>query len=324
MERKGIQPTLLDGLTADLGGPRTAAFFARMERAVPWQRLADSLAVLFPKDAEESQAGRPHWPLVTMIKCVMVQKWFGLSDPQLEETLRDRLSFRRFVGLSLADRTPDETTFVVFRRRLREGGHAETLFETTLQCLREKNLLLKEGTLVDATIIEAPLGHKRPDGTKTTDPAASKTFKHGRTYHGYKAHVATDPQGIIKDYVFDTAKSSDHDHADDLMKGESKAVYADSGYMSKKRKEDLEARNVFCGIAYRRVRGQKELTPEQVAHNRLIAGIRAFVEHPFAWLRKMNFWRARYRGLVRNALDFALRAVAYNWKRSLSLAPAAA
>jgi IS5 family transposase len=324
MERKGIQPTFVDGLTAELGGPRTTAFFEQVERAVPWERLADSIAGLFPKDAGPAQAGRPHWPLVTMVKCVMIQKWFGLSDPQLEETLRDRLSFRRFVGLSLGDTTPDETTFVVFRRRLREGGHAHTLFEATLQCLREKNLLLKEGTLVDATIIEAPLGHKRPDGTMTTDPAANKTFKHGRTYHGFKAHVATDPRGIIKDYVFDRASSSDHDHADDLIRGETKAVYGDSGYMSKKRKEDLEARNVFCGIAYRRVKGQKELTAEQKAHNRLIAGIRAFVEHPFAWLRKMNFWRARYRGLVRNAVDFALRAIAYNWKRSLSLAPAAA
>jgi len=322
MERKGIEPTVLDGLTADLGGPRTMAFFEQCERLVPWQRLADSIADLFPED-DATEGGRPHWPLVMMVKCVMVQKWFGLSDPQLEETLRDRLSFRRFVGLSFGDAAPDETTFVVFRRRLREGGHAHTLFEATLQCLREKNLLLKEGTLVDATILEAPMGHQRPDGTSTRDPAASKTFKHGRTYHGFKAHVATDRRGIIKDYVFDTAKSSDHEHADDLMKGESQAVYADSGYMSKKRKEDLESRNVFCGIAYRRVKGQKELTAEQKAHNRLIAGIRAFVEHPFAWMRKMNFWRARYRGLVRNALDFALRAVAYNWKRSLSLAPVA-
>lgn len=320
MERKGLQPTLLDGITVELGGPRTAAFFDQCERAIPWQRLASSISDFVEDD---SQGGRPHWPLVTMVKCLMLQKWFGLSDPQLEETLRDRLSFRRFVGLSLSDVTPDETTFVIFRRRLRENGHADTLFETTLGCLREKNLIVKEGTLVDATIIEAPLGQKRSDGTSTSDTAATKTFKHGRTYNGFKAHVATDKRGIIKDYVFDTASSSDHDHADHLMKNETKAVYADSGYMCKKRKEALEARSVFCGIAYRRFRGQKELTSEQKAHNRLIAGIRAFVEHPFAWLRKMNFWRARYRGLTRNALDFALRAIAYNWKRSLSLTPVA-
>lgn len=311
MERKGIQPTFPDGLTVDLGGLRTMAFFDQCEKAIPWQRPADSITDIFPEEGD-FLGGRPHWPLVMMVKCIMLQKWFGLSDPQLEETLRDRLSFRRFVGLSLGDVTPDETTFVVFRRRLREAGHAHTLFETTLQCLREKNLLLKEGTLVDATIIEAPLGSKRADGTSTRDQAATKTFKHGRTYHGFKAHVATDKRGIIKDYVFDTASGSDHDHADDLMKSETREVYADSGYMSKKRKEELESRNVFYGIAYRRVKGRKELTAEQKAHNRLIAGVRAFVEHPFAWLRKMNFRRAGYRGLTRNALDFALRAIAYN------------
>lgn len=320
MQRKELKPTLVDGLTADLGGPRMAAFFARCETAIPWQRLADSIADIFPNDSQP-KAGRPHWPLVMMIKCMMLAKWFGLSDPQLEEALRDRLSFRRFVGLSILDATPDETSFVVFRRRLRERGHAETLFEATLQSLQEQNLVLKEGTLVDATIIEAPLGSKRADGSSTRDPAATKTFKHGRTYHGFKAHVATDKRGIIKDYVFDTACSSDHDHADHLMEKETKAVYADSGYMSKERRHRLEQRGVFCGIAYRRVKGQKELTPEQKAHNRLIAGIRAAVEHPFAWMRKMNFWRARYRGLTRNALDFALRAIAYNWKRSLSLRP---
>lgn len=324
MQRRGIQPTFLDGLTANLGGPRTMAFFEQCQKAIPWQRLADSIADLFPDDDDPSKAGRPHWPLVTMVKCIMLQKWFGLSDPQLEETLRDRLSFRRFVGLSLNDLTPDETTFVHFRKRLREAGHAHTLFETTLACLRERNLLLKQGTLVDATIIEGPLGQKRPDGTWTTDPTATKTFKHGRPYHGFKAHVATDKRGLIQDYVFDTASSSDHKHADDLMKNETQEVYADSGYMSQKRKEALEDRNVFYGIAYRRVKGQKELTAEQKAHNRLVAGVRAFVEHPFAWMRKMNFWRARYRGLARNALDFALRAIAYNWKRSFSLSPIAA
>lgn len=323
MQRRAMVPTFLDGLTADLGGPRTMAFFEQCEQAIPWQRLADSIAGLFPADAEPSKGGRPHWPLVTMVKCVMLQKWFSLSDPQLEETLRDRLSFRRFVGLSLADRTPDETTFVVFRKRLREAGHADTLFETTLACLREQNLLVKEGTLVDATIIEAPLGAKRSDGSSTKDPTATTTKKHGRTYNGFKAHVATDRRGVITDYVFDTARSSEHKHADHLMRNEDKGVYADSGYMAKARTEALEARGVFAGIVYRRVKGQKELTAEQKAHNRLVAGIRAFVEHPFAWMRKMGFWRARYRGLARNALDFALRAVAYNWKRSLSLAPVA-
>jgi len=302
---------------ADLGGPRTKEFLDKCNRLINWQQMAAPLADLFKDDP--SQGGRPHWPLITMLKCAMLQQWFGLSDPQLEEQLRDRISFRQFIDLSLADTTPDETTFVRFRNRLRETGHISDLFESTLESLRARGLVLKTGTLVDATIIEAPLGEKRPDGTSTTDPAASKTYKHGRPYHGFKAHIATDKRGIITDYVFDSASSSDHDHADHLLREETREAYGDSGYMSAQRKAALEARGVFCGIAYRRVKGQKELTAEQKAHNRFVAGIRAIVEHPFAWMRKMGFWRARYRGLARNAVHFALRAIAYNWKRSFSL-----
>ena len=323
MERKGLPPTFVDGLTADLGGPNTMAFFAQCEKMIPWQQLADSVADIFPGDADDDsdtpKGGAPHWPLVLMVKCIVMSKWFGLSDPAMEEALLDRLSFRRFVGLSFSDKTPDQTTFVRFRKRLLDHGHGSTLFDQVLEHLRAQNLIVKPGTLIDATLIEAPRGKKRADGTKTTDPCATKTVKHGRTYHGYKAHVATDKQGIITDYVFDTASSSDHAHADHLIKDETKEVYGDSGFRSKDRVEALESRGVFAGICHRRVRGQKELTEEQKAHNRLVAGIRAFVEHPFAWMRNMNFWRARYRGLQRNGLDFALRSVAYNLKKGMSL-----
>ncbi len=323
MERKGLQAMLIDGVVADLGGPRTKEFLDKCSRLIDWDKMAASIAGIFA-DSDPSKGGAPHWPLATMLKCTMLQKWFGLSDPQLEEMLLDRLSFRRFVGLSLADKTPDETTFVVFRGRLRKSGLIAELFDTVTNCLRAKGVIVEKGTLVDATLIETSLGSKRPDGTSTTDPAASKTYKHSRPYHGFKAHVATDRNGIITDYVYDTASSSDHAHADHLLRNEKQAAYADSGYMSAERKAQLEARGVFYGIVYRRVKGQKELTPEQKAHNRAVAKIRAFVEHPFAWMRKMNFWRARYRGLQRNAVDFALRAIAYNWKRSFSLLPIAA
>ncbi|MCK4888258.1 MAG: transposase, partial [Planctomycetes bacterium] len=145
-----------------------------------------------------------------------------------------------------------------------------------------------------------------------------------RTYHGFKAHIATDTNGIIKDYRFDTAKVHDSQHIDDLTADEEHCVFADSAYMSADRKKDLEARGVFCGIIQRRVRGQKELTPEQKWHNRLVAGFRAVVEHPFAWMKNTGYRRARYRGLRRNAMDFALHAIAYNFKRSFSLQEAMA
>src|SRR5512134_1927427 len=129
MERTPEHPTLLDGAARDLGGPRTMAFLDKCERLIPWEELAGSVADVFsrPAQGEVSRGGRPHWPVRLYVKCLMLQKWFNLSDPQLEEQLRDRISFRRFVGLGLAEPTPDETSLVVFRRRLREAGHERTL-----------------------------------------------------------------------------------------------------------------------------------------------------------------------------------------------------
>ena len=318
MERQMNNPTFADAATMDLGCPRTAEFFDKCDRFIPWQILADSVADVFA--ADQGQGGRPHYPVGMMLKCLMIAKWFGLSDPLLEGMLRDRLSFRRFVGLGLSDATPDETTFVIFRNRLREAGHASTLFEKALDHLREQGLVLNEGTLVDATIIEAPRGRTTDDGLgHTKDKGASYTKKHGQTYHGYKAHIATDRRGVITDYVFDTARVHDSRHIEQLIEGENRAVYADSAYMDGDRKARLEGAGVFCGIVERRVRGQDELTPQQVRHNRLCAAVRAIVEHPFAWMKNMGYRFARYRGLARNGLDFALMAVAYNFKRSLSL-----
>lgn len=318
MERRNAQPTFTDLTVADLGGPKATAFFERCEREIPFAKLAASIADLF-EDEDDSQGGRPHWPLVTMLKIVFLQKCFGLSDPMAEEMLRDRISFRRFVGLSFDDATPDYSTLSVFRTRLREKGHGSTLFDKALEILRARGLVLNEGTLIDATIIEAPLGSKRDDGSRTTDPCASKTVKHGRTYHGYRAHVAADRNGIITDFVFDTAAESEHTHFDHLARNETRAVYADSGCRSQDRVQKLKERGVFPGICHRRVKGQKELTPEQKLFNRLIAPVRAFVEHPFAWIKKMNGGRVRYRGAQRNGLDFALAAMAYNFRRAMSL-----
>jgi transposase, IS5 family len=322
MQRKPPHPTFTDSLLADLGGPRSTRFFETCEQHIPWSNLAQPLEVLFPHDADKSRAGRPHWPLVMMLKITLLQRWFNLSDPMAEEVLKDRISFRRFVGLGWDDATPDETTICVFRQRLLDSGLGVGLFEKTLEILTQRGLVMKEGTLVDATIIEAPRGQKREDGTSTADPCATSTAKHNRAYFGYKAHVASDRRGIVKDFVYDTASVSDHTHADQLMDGEPSGgkVYADSGYMSQDRTQRLEARGVEAKISVHRVRGQKELTAEQKAHNHAVAVVRAIVEHPFAWIKAVGGGRTRYRGMAKNALDFVLHLVSYNWKRSFSLA----
>jgi transposase, IS5 family len=341
MERVNRQPTFTDWAVADLGSPRARAFFDRCRDTIPFEQLAASIADVFADDARDADdagppaGGRPHWSVVTMLKVVFVQKCFGLSDPMAEEMLLDRISFRQFVGLSLDDQTPDHSTISRFRDRLRRRGHGSTLFDAALAHLRERGLVLNAGTLIDATIIEAPRGQRRraEDGTgtgsgsgsgsggSTADPCASHCVKGNRPYFGYRAHTAADRRGILTDFVYDTACVSEHEHFDHLARHERRVVFADSGCRSAERLERLRARGVTPALCHRRVRGQKELSAQQRRLNRLIAPIRAFVEHPYGWIKgRLNQrGRCRYRGLARNALDFALSAVAYNFCRAMSL-----
>jgi len=321
MERRRPEPTFLDAATHDLGGRRTAEFFRKCDKHIPWAELTKNLKGMYRNN--EGRGGASNWPVVMMVKCMMLQKWFNLSDPMLEEMLMDRLSFRRFVGLNVDDKTPDETTFVRFRKRLREHGYDRTLFERTLEILTRRGVVLEEGTCVDATIIEAPKGRKRPDGSNTRDTEADFTKKHGRSYHGYKAHIATDTRGIIKDYRFTDAKVHDSRCIDELIADEQHSVWADSAYMDAERKQRLESKGVTCGIVQRRTRGQEELNVFSRVCNRLIARVRAVVEHPFAWMKNAGYGAVRYVGLERNSQDFAIHAAAYNFKRSFSLLEAA-
>jgi transposase, IS5 family len=321
-ERINAEHGLIDGLTADLGGPRTSALLTRLDRTIPWAALVKPIAAL-PEYRGGDKGGRPAWPALTMLKCVMLAKWFGLSDAQLEECLKDRLSFRRFVGLSLTDATPDETTFVRFRARLRERALDRRLFDDTLAHLDRLGLLVKEGSIVDATIIEQARGSKRDDGTSTRDPEAGFTKKGGETYHGYKGHINADRSALVTDYRFSDAAPHDSNFIDELTEDEERMVVADTAYRSVEREERLAARGVACAIAFKRQRGQRDLPPLLKKLNRMIASVRAVVEHPFAWMRQMGHRRVRYRGRRRNELDFALMLIAYNWKRSLSLIRAA-
>jgi IS5 family transposase len=333
LARTNRQAGFLDAVTGELGGPKTAALLDRLHAAVDWNALAAPVRAL-PTYTNPGPGRRP-WDVVVMLKGLLLAKWFNLSDPSLEEMLKDRLSFRRFVGLSLEDDTPDETTFVKFRGRLREADLDEVLFERALQQLDDRGLVLQEGTLVDATILEASKGTKKTvadeDGTRTNtttrDQDASFTKKHGRTYLGYKMHVATDTRGVIKQVIADTAKVHDSNHFEALIGDEldgsgAGAAYADSAYASKKHTALMERHQVHDGTIKRRTRGQAELPWYQQHINRLNAKVRAVVEHPFAWIKQMGHRRVRYRGLRRNALDFTLIALAYNLKRSLSLTPA--
>lgn len=320
MERKTQAPTLIDAVIHDIGDPTMTAKLDQLDKAVPWDKLAAPILATYGNSGDAG--GRPNVPVVMMLKVMMLQKWFNLSDDSAEGMLRDRISFRRFIGIGLTDDVIDATSLVRFRRRLRDHALTAALFDQVVAHLNEAGLIVREGTLVDATIIEAPRGQTRDDGvTHTKDPAATFTKKHGRTYHGYKAHVAVDGDGMITDYRFDTAAPHDSRHADELMANEPDggSVFADSAYMDAKRQAALEKRGIFCGIIQRRVRGQADLTKEQKEHNKLCSRFRAFVEHPFAWMKQFgSLRRTRYRGLARNALDFVLTAITYNFRRTFS------
>jgi IS5 family transposase len=249
---------------------------------------------------------------------MMLRKWFGLSDVQTEQQIRDRISFRLFLGLSLTDATPDHSTIRKFNARLTESGRCSDVFDGVLAHMSAKGLLVQNGSIVDATLLETGRGSKREDGTSTRDPGATTTAKGHLPYFGFRAHIRTDTKAVIRDYRFDTARESEHTHFDGLIAGEKAAVYADAGYMKHARSQQLEDAGIFAGIMHRRVRGQKDLTDEQKGHNRFCAKVRAFVEHPFGWLKNMGY-KIRYRGVRRNGADFALAAAAYNLKRMLSL-----
>jgi len=321
-ERESNQLCFADTVVAKLGGPRTQAILDQLDAAVDWAALAVPLRKLYRNDA----AGAPAEPVVRMLKILMLQKWFNLSDPQAQEQLNDRLSFRRFVGLRGEELAPDETTIVKFRKRLRDGNADVELFAMVGKSIASKGYLLKEGTMVDAMILEAPRGRKtgEKDGngeeTTTRDAEASFTKKHGRTYHGYKGHLAVDRSGIVTGYAFSTASHHDSRYIDRLIEKEKKAVLADSAYADRARRARLERRGVIDGIARKRVRGQKDHHPLVKKLNRAIASLRAGVEHTIARCRKWGLSRTRYRGERRNAFDFGIGLIAHNLRRATHLA----
>jgi len=318
--RKNRSMGFVDSALEGFGSTRTATLLERLDAATPWSKLAAPIARL-PEYARHTP-GRPAWDPVLMLKCLMLAKWFNLSDPGLEEALLDRISFRRFVGLSFTDATPDETTFVRFRARLREANLHDKLFEAVVNHLEKQGYLVREGTMVDATIIEQSTGRNRDDGSSTRDAEASFTKKHGKTHHGYKGHIAADLSGIVTDYRFTTAKEHDSRRIDELIVNERAAVLADSAYSDRARRAALRERGVIDGIIYKRKRGQDKLHDWQSRWNTLVSRLRARVEHPFGMLKhQLGYRRVRYRGRARNEFDFALTLAACNIKRSLSLAP---
>lgn len=290
-------------------------FLREMDQVVPWEPLLNLVAPHYPKPGH----GRAPMPLPTMLRIYFLQQWFNLSDPAAEDSLYDIESMRRFAGIELSDNAvPDETTILNFRRLLERHQLTEAIFRSVNRLLTDRRLLLKSGTLVDATIINAPSSTKNED--RQRDPEMSQTRKGNQWYFGMKVHIGADRRGIVHTVTTTTAKDADLHQLPALLHGKETVVHGDRGYWSGEANTWLRRRGIRSRIQKRAAAGHP-LTGAEKARNRRWSAARAFVEHPFHVIKRLwGFTQVRYRGLAKNtARVFALMALAnlYRLRRRL-------
>lgn len=293
----------------------------RIDALIDW----DSVGALLG-GVRSGEEGRPPYAALSMLKALLLQQWHGLSDPLLEDALNDRVSFRRFCCLPLDKATPDETTLCRFRNALKAAGLGEVLFAEINRQLDQAGFLVRTGTLIDATLIQAQV--RRPENGSTQkdvesrsphdpDPNWTRRGAGRQLFFGYKAHIGVDQgSGLIRSRKLTPAKTYESEVADDLVMGDEKAVYADKAYEKKERRAALKARGIKDRIQHRRHKYQKELPHWQTIRNKLIGRIRTGVERTFSHLKgSFGLARFRYRGLAANTFHLDLIAIAYNlWR----------
>ncbi len=285
---------------------RRELFLERMEGLIPWKRLEKKIIRYYAKAGP--QGGRPAYPLPTMLRVHCLQLFYNLSDPGLEDALYEVESMRRFAGLKL-DRIPDETTILNFRRLLERHNLAAKLFKEINQTLAEQGLMLKEGTIVDASILSAPSSTKNASGER--DPEMHQTKKGNAWHFGMKVHVGVDDTlGLIHSLETTPANEADINVADKLLHGEEKVVWADAGYQGIERREEHQDPRVDWRIAMRP--GKRAALPKRSPLHKIEknkASMRAKVEHVFQRIKQMfGYAKVRYRGLAKNTSRLYLLA----------------
>ena len=274
---------------------RRERFLAEMDAVIPWARLLALIEPHYPKAGNGTQP----MPMERMLRVYFMQNWFNLSDPAAEDSLYDSESMRRFAGIELVeDAIPDESTILRFRHLLEEHKLTEAIFAEVRSLLEEKRLLLKSGTIVDATIIAAPPSTKNAEGKR--DPEMHQTKK-GKDWHfGMKAHVGTDKRGIVHSLTTTAANVHDSTQMAKLLHGEEREVFGDQAYWNESHRHSARA----LGIRYRinrRASRQRPLSEHERRINRLRSSARARCEHAFHVVKHLwGFSKVRYRGLAKN------------------------
>lgn len=314
-ERTKGQLSLADALVQQRAGQNER--LAGIKGMIDWGAVDRLLKPL------RSDLGAPGYPVGVLLRALLLQQWYNLSDPELEEALADRLSFRRFVGLALDEAVPDHSTLWRFREALGRAGLAEQVVGEINRQLAAKGVIVKRGTLIDATLVAAQSAPPASEGSKPArDPEAAWTKREGthKAHFGYKAHLAVD-QGslLVRSALLTPANVNDTEPADMLIQGDEAAVYADKAYDSHARSARLRAAGIKNRIM-RRGNKHHALSPRQRRRNQLIAKVRAAVETVFAvFKRSYGYRRVRYFGLARNQTQLALLCTAFNLRRVLAL-----
>jgi len=274
---------------------RRERFLAEMNAVIPWGRLLGLIEPYYPKAGNGTQP----LPMERMLRIYFMQNWFNLSDPGAEDALYDSESMRRFAGIELAEDTiPDESTILRFRHLLEEYQLTEAIFAEVRSLLEEKRLLLKSGTIVDATIIAAPPSTKNAD--KARDPEMRQTRKGKQWHFGMKAHVGTDKRGIVHSLETTDAAAADISQMHKLLHGEESEVFGDQAYWSEAHRQSAKARGIRYRIN-RRGSSAKPLSDHQMFINQVRSKARARGEHAFHVVKRLwGFTKVRYRGLAKN------------------------
>jgi len=275
-------------------------FLGEMEAVVPWARLEGLIAPHYVKPRK----GRPQMPLSVMLRIYFLQQWYDLSDPGSEEALYDIHSMRNFAGLELGrDAIPDETTILNFRHLLEHHHLTKALFEVVKSYLEEHSLLMRGGTIMDATLIAASPSTKNRDGKR--DPDMSQSKKGNQWYFGMKAHIGVDARsGLVHTVKTTTGKVHDAKLTGDLIRPDDVVVFGDKGYVSDKRKRAARANGICWAVKDKRKRGHS-LSASQKKRNRKHGSVRAKVEHVFRVIKcQFGYRKVRYRGLAKNEAQF--------------------
>jgi len=290
-------------------------FLAQMEAVVPWKALIDLIEPAYPKTG--SKGGRPPYPLETMLRIHLMQQWYDLSDPAMEDALIEVPTMRRFAGIDLiSDRIPDETTILGFRHLLEKHNLGKQIFETVKAHLKANGMAMKQGTIIDATLIAAPSSTKNKKGER--DPEMYQTKKGNQWYFGMKVHIGVDKDnGLIHSIETTSANVHDLTPAAELLHGEESVVYADSGYQGIEKREEMKGKAIGFRVAMRP--GKRRALPN-TPEGRLDdlietakAHIRAKGEHPFRVIkRQFGFQKTRLRGMLKNSCKVNVLAALAN------------